>query len=126
MIDFMPARRYSAMFEVPAASDLVTPESKLEVIHSRLKDMVLNRMLAMVEESQTIASDMDALRLRVKTLGQRAKIEDIRSARWYRTRDQLVLARDMYRFVCGVLGVEEGEILANCECTDTVQSDVDG
>ncbi len=121
------ARSVTVMFEVPTPG-LITAEAKLDAIHARLKEMVLNRMSAMAEETQTIASDMDALRLRIKSSGHRANIEDIRSARWYRTRDQFVLARDLYRFVCGVLGEDEAAIwLAEYEePDDAVPADLDG
>lgn len=84
-------------------------------------------MSAMAEETQTIASDMEALRLRILADGHNASIEDIRSARWYRTRDQFVLARDLYKFVCGVVGEPEMPVLLTTdEDSDEVMTDFDG
>ena len=83
----------------------MTYRQRLEMIRTRLKDLVMDRMSAVAEEAATISSDMDALRLRIERHGDDATIEDIRTARWWRTRDQYALARQMFHYVSEVMGV---------------------
>lgn len=87
-----------------------TDRQRLEEIRGLLRDFVVDRMRAVHSEAVAISSDLDALRLRIEAHGHAAEIEDIKSARWYRTKSQLLVGKKLYAAVCSIMGVDQGEV----------------
>lgn len=81
-----------------------TDAEKIEVFHRLLGDLIHNRMIVLRDEAATISNDMEALVGRLQDEGHSADLQDIRSARWYRTAAQLAVLKKLYSSWCQVTG----------------------
>ncbi len=88
----------------------LTDRQRLDDLRTRLEGLVRDRMGTLSEEASTIAADLEALGIRLSDSGHLAQIEDIRSARWYRCKDQLLLARTIYGYVCRLVQHPEAAV----------------
>jgi len=78
----------------------LSESEQLEAIKTRVGEIVAKCLQTLSVEACTISSDLVALQLRLEAAGSAAEIDDIRSARWFRAKDQLSVAREIYCFIC--------------------------
>lgn len=122
------ARSVTVMFQVPAPSRS-TAEEQLGAIAARLEELIVDRMCALEQESLAVSSDLEALHLRLRKHGHQTDIEDIKTARWWKTKHELVIARLMYGFVCQVSGSPErtlSMVSVDEDCVPESAEDFDG
>lgn len=81
-----------------------TPAEQIRAFHTLLKDVMQNRMEALRDEAETIGNDMQALVGLLEDEGHEASLEDIKSARWYRTAAQLKMLKTIWGGWCEITG----------------------
>jgi hypothetical protein len=82
----------------------LSESEKFILLKRKVEELIMNRMQLLADEASVMASDMQALVGRLMTEGHLAQIDDLRTARWYKTASQLKAYRDVYTMVCTLLG----------------------
>jgi hypothetical protein len=118
--------KHATLFLAPAAQSQkqLTPEQQLASIKENLETLMRNRMILLSNEALTLASDMSALVERLRDSGSGAAVDDLRSGRWYRTAADVRLIRDIYSFVCQVMGVK-GDVVELPQDSESVPEPLD-
>jgi len=81
-----------------------SPAEQIRAFHTLLRDALQNRMEALRDEAETIGNDMQALVGLLEDEGHEANLEDIKSARWYRTAAQLKMLKTIWGGWCDITG----------------------
>lgn len=117
-------RTTTLIVEIPASIPKMSDTEKLTQIRIRVGDLLQNRLALLSNEAAAVSSDMEGLLLRLRAQGHHARIDDIRSARWYRTASELKLLQNIYGYICALTGSEEGTVQVivsddSCEIRDS-------
>lgn len=97
--------RHNTMHLLPATSgNTLTDTEKLSRVKDKLEALILNRMQLLHAEAITISSDMGALASRLEKGGSGAFIEDLRTARWYRTASEMRVLTEVRSYLLALRG----------------------
>jgi hypothetical protein len=109
-------RKHQTLFLVSnPRSHLLGSDAKLKLIQTHIESLLQNRLGLLRSEATSVAADMDALTSRIDAAGHGARVDDMKSGRWYRTAGDLRLLQNVYTFVCSTIGVHETNIQAPAE-----------
>ncbi len=91
-------------FEIPLYFGTITSDKQLEQQLLMLERAVVDCMRVLRNEARTISADMEALALRIEDQGSAAILDDIRTARWYKTAHRFELLKNLYHTSCAIAG----------------------
>lgn len=84
------------MLESAFAQGRMTDKDRFELMRSRIKDLLINRIQLLRIEAHTIQTDMEALMFRLNKEGSAAQLADVKTARWYRTASQVTVLQQLF------------------------------
>jgi len=90
--------------------EVVTRSNPLTAVKLKIESLIASRLGILHCEASDLAADMEALIGRLRSRGHKAKVDDLKAGRWYRTASDLRLLQELYTFVCDVGGVDESPI----------------